>query len=62
MGGKQADVPQWTETGAEQRRDADADAADGLRILLLRREGKGHLELTATICWEEQMVPAILMY
>lgn len=43
MAGKQADVPQWTDTKAEQRREGDVSAvADGgadaerLRALLLR--------------------------
>lgn len=50
MAGKQAGVPQWTETKAEQRReegDVSAAAAGGggadaerLRALLLRRERK----------------------
>lgn len=49
MAGRQAGVPQWTETKAEQRREeGDVSAAAGgggadaerLRALLLRRERK----------------------
>lgn len=35
MGGKQADVPQWTETGAEQRREERWETSLMLMLLML---------------------------